>query len=73
MVLRVREMCLTQVYKRGAPPGGGGEVHLSVPVARSLPPISLIEEGGDPFSSTINHKATTAPPIPHALAQEYFP
>ncbi|KAK9918153.1 hypothetical protein WJX75_001749 [Coccomyxa subellipsoidea] len=34
-----------KVYKRGAPPGGGGEVHLSVPVARSLPPISLIEEG----------------------------
>ena len=34
-----------QVYKRGAPPGGGGEVQLSVPVARSLPPISLTEEG----------------------------
>ncbi|EIE18987.1 putative RNA 3'-terminal phosphate cyclase [Coccomyxa subellipsoidea C-169] len=34
-----------KVYKRGAPPGGGGEVHLSVPVARALPPISLTEEG----------------------------
>lgn len=39
------ECAWMQVYKRGAPPGGGGEVQLSVPVARSLPPISLTEEG----------------------------
>ena len=34
-----------QVHKRGAPPGGGGEVHVRVPNVRSLPPISLLEEG----------------------------
>ena len=43
-----------QVYKRGAPPGGGGEVHVRVPVARSLPPVSLLEEGDpSPESSAL--------------------
>ena len=30
---------------RGAPPLGGGEVHLRLPVVRSLPPVSLVDEG----------------------------
>ena len=34
-----------QVHKRGAPPGGGGEVRVRVPNVQSLPPISLLEEG----------------------------
>ena len=41
-----REQPGMQVHKRGAPPGGGGEVHVRVPNVRSLPPISVLEEGG---------------------------
>jgi RNA 3'-terminal phosphate cyclase-like protein len=34
-----------RVIRRGAPPGGGGEVALRVPVAKNLPPVALLEEG----------------------------
>lgn len=44
---------IAQVYKRGAPPGGGGEVQVRVPVARSLPPISLLEEGKPLFAMPV--------------------
>lgn len=36
---------LLQIRKRGAPPEGGGEVFLRVPVVKSLAPINLIDEG----------------------------
>lgn len=34
-----------KVVRRGAPPKGGGEVHVSIPVVRKLPPINLTDEG----------------------------
>lgn len=34
-----------KVVARGAPPKGGGEVILKIPVLKSLPPISLVDEG----------------------------
>lgn len=34
-----------KVVRRGAPPGGGGEISLRVPIAKVLPPVSLLEEG----------------------------
>jgi RNA 3'-terminal phosphate cyclase-like protein len=34
-----------RIARRGAPPRGGGEVMLRLPVLRSLPPITLLEEG----------------------------
>ena len=34
-----------KVLRRGAHPGGGGEVHLTVPAVTRLPPISLPDEG----------------------------
>lgn len=34
-----------QIKKRGAPPEGGGEVYLRVPVVKSLSPINLLDEG----------------------------
>lgn len=34
-----------QVVKRGARPLGGGEVVLRVPIMKTLPPISLTDEG----------------------------
>ena len=37
-----------KVLKRGAHPGGGGEVHLTVPIVSRLPPISLADEGAHP-------------------------
>lgn len=43
--LRCCSLGCVKVLKRGAPPGGGGEVLVRVPIARKLPPISLMEEG----------------------------
>ena len=37
--------CLPQIVKRGAPPLGGGEVLLRLPVIKQLPPVSLTDEG----------------------------
>jgi RNA 3'-terminal phosphate cyclase-like protein len=34
-----------QVVKRGARPGGGGEVRLRVPLVRALPRVVLTDEG----------------------------
>ena len=34
-----------KVLRRGASPGGGGEVHLTVPLATKLPPVSMADEG----------------------------
>jgi RNA 3'-terminal phosphate cyclase-like protein len=34
-----------QVVRRGAPPGGGGEVLVRLPVVRELPAVSLMDEG----------------------------
>lgn len=34
-----------KVVARGAPPRGGGEVQLRIPVLRQLPPVSLTDEG----------------------------
>ncbi|KAK9814342.1 hypothetical protein WJX72_004157 [[Myrmecia] bisecta] len=34
-----------KVLRRGAPPQGGGEVAVRLPVLRSLPPVSLVQEG----------------------------
>lgn len=34
-----------KVNRRGAPPGGGGEIFLRLPIVKELPPISLIDEG----------------------------
>ena len=34
-----------RVVRRGAPPGGGGEISLRVPIAKQIPPVSLLEEG----------------------------
>ena len=39
-----------RVIARGAPPNGGGAVHLRLPVVRQLPPISLLDEGEPPSS-----------------------
>jgi RNA 3'-terminal phosphate cyclase-like protein len=37
--------CTLQVIKRGAPPLGGGEVKLSVPMVKQLNPIQVVDEG----------------------------
>jgi len=34
-----------QIKKRGAPPGGGGEVFFKCPMVQQLKPILLIDEG----------------------------
>lgn len=34
-----------KVARRGVAPGGGGEVHLNVPLAGRLPPVSMVDEG----------------------------
>jgi RNA 3'-terminal phosphate cyclase-like protein len=34
-----------KIVKRGAPPGGGGEVFLRLPTLKQLPPINMVEEG----------------------------
>lgn len=34
-----------RVVRRGAPPAGGGEVQLRMPVVRQLPPVSMVDEG----------------------------
>ncbi|GAB4814679.1 hypothetical protein N2152v2_001725 [Parachlorella kessleri] len=34
-----------KIVKRGAPPGGGGEVFVRIPNLKQLPPISLTDEG----------------------------
>lgn len=34
-----------RVVRRGAPPGGGGEISLRLPVIKQLPPINLLDEG----------------------------
>lgn len=36
---------LAQVVRRGAPPLGGGEVLVRLPVIKQLPPVSLTDEG----------------------------
>ena len=36
---------ILQIKKRGAPPEGGGEVYLRVPVIKSLVPVHLLDEG----------------------------
>lgn len=36
---------LPQVVRRGAPPLGGGQVIVRLPVVKHLPPISLTDEG----------------------------
>jgi RNA 3'-terminal phosphate cyclase len=52
-----------KVLKRGAPPGGGGEVHVSVPVVKALPPVSLMEEGAPLCGACSPEKALVAPPL----------
>jgi len=34
-----------KVVRRGAPPGGGGEISLRIPTVKSLPPVSMVDEG----------------------------
>lgn len=43
---RVLRPALRQVSKRGAPPGGGGEVFVRIPNLKQLPPVNLTDEGG---------------------------
>ena len=37
--------CTLQVVRRGAPPLGGGEVVVRLPVVKQLLPVSLVDEG----------------------------
>ena len=41
-----------KVLKRGAHPGGGGEVHLTVPIVARLPPVALTDEGASPRATS---------------------
>lgn len=34
-----------KINKRGAPPGGGGEVVFSCPTVKAIPPVDLLDEG----------------------------
>lgn len=42
-----------KVLKRGAHPGGGGEVHLTVPIVACLPPVTLTDEGACPSDTSL--------------------
>lgn len=42
-----------KVLKRGAHPGGGGEVHLTVPIVARLPPVTLTDEGACPSDTSL--------------------
>eukprot|EP00928_Gymnodinium_smaydae_P014022 TRINITY_DN15084_c0_g1_i1.p1 TRINITY_DN15084_c0_g1~~TRINITY_DN15084_c0_g1_i1.p1 ORF type:complete len:378 (-),score=59.39 TRINITY_DN15084_c0_g1_i1:71-1204(-) len=39
------EQLVFKVLKRGAQPGGGGEVMFSCPILKSIPPVELLDEG----------------------------
>ena len=41
----VKEMYSLQITRRGAAPGGGGEVHFRCPVRQKLRPIQLRDPG----------------------------
>jgi RNA 3'-terminal phosphate cyclase-like protein len=53
-----------KVVRRGAPPKGGGEIVLRIPVLKSLPPVSLMDEGmvkrvrGVAFSMRVSPQAS---------------
>lgn len=34
-----------RIVRRGAPPHGGGEIFLRLPIIRQMPPVSLVDEG----------------------------
>ena len=48
-----------KVLKRGAHPGGGGEVHLTVPIVARLPPVTLTDEGACPSGTFLPASALT--------------
>ncbi|KAL0039835.1 hypothetical protein WJX77_009421 [Trebouxia sp. C0004] len=50
-----------KVIKRGAEPSGGGEVQLSCPVAKQLPPINMTQEGAVRRIRGVAHSMRVSP------------
>ena len=64
---KIKEMYWLQITRRGAAPGGGGEVHFRCPVRQKLRPIQLKDPG------KIKRIRGTAYPLPETMVVLFLP